>query len=199
MEKAELMKLSELLPTVWQADTTTYKDKKEIIRLLLAHVLVERDHEPGKCWFQLNWQTGAISQHEYIRSVSNYDESANAGELQQRIRELTANGQTARQIAEALNSEGFKTAHRKSFTMEIVSNLRHKWQIRPERRRRILPIQWGDGSYSVRGAAKQFGVSEACIYNWIANSKLKASHRHEKAPWHIYLGAEESAHKRLGR
>jgi hypothetical protein len=194
MEKAELMKLTELLPTVWQAATTTSKDKKEIMRLLLAHVIVERDREPGISWFQLNWQTGAISQHEYIRSVGSYDKSANVRELQQRIRELTANGQTARQIAEALNTEGFKTAHRKSFTMETVNNLRHKWQIRPERRRRILPLQWEDDSFSVRGAAQQLGVSDACIYKWIANGKLKASHRHEKAPWHIYLTDEEATH-----
>jgi hypothetical protein len=191
IDRRELMALAENFPSLWRSATTTNKDKKEIIRLLVSHVIVEQDREQGKVWFQVNWQTGAISQHWYIRVVANYDSHAYRDALQKRLHELAEDHLTAREIARVLNDEGYETARRKRFTPEIVNQLRYRWGIPSLFRHTKPPDRWPDGSYSVNGAAKILGISAGCLRKRIAKGQLKATQSRKGASLHVYLTPEE--------
>jgi hypothetical protein len=187
MDKVDLMTLAEHLPTLWSSPTTTAKDKKEIIRLLISHVIVEQDREPGKTWFQVNWQTGAISHHSDSRPVSTYEQAADKERLQQRMRQLAAAHHSAREMAHLLNEEGFRTARRKSLTTAIVNNLRAKWGIGSYIKDFNPPHRWPDGSYSVSGAASLLGLSQDAIRKRIEAGSLTAAQSRQGAPWPIVL------------
>ncbi len=188
LDQTELMTLADSLPTFWYSPTTTAKDKKEIIRLLISHVIVEQDREQGKTWFQVNWQTGAISQHAYLRPVGTYAQAADQERLQQRMRQLAAEHHSAREMAQLLNEEGFRTARRKPFTPAIVNNLRAKWEIGSWIKEFHPPPRWPDGSYSVAGAAHLLGLSQEAIRKRIASGSLTAYQSRKGAPWHLLLG-----------
>jgi DNA invertase Pin-like site-specific DNA recombinase len=196
-DKRELMALAENFPSLWRSTTTTNKDKKEIIRLLVSHVIVEQDREQGKVWFQINWQTGAISQHWFIRIVGNYDSHAYKDALQKRMHELAGDHLTAPEIAHVLNDEGFQTAKRKQFTPEIVNQLRYKWGIPSFYRHARSPDRWPDGSYSVNGTAKILGISAGCLRKRIEKGHVKVTQSRKGASLHIFLTPEEIAqHKK---
>jgi hypothetical protein len=195
IDRSELMALAENFPALWRSASN--KDKKEIIRLLVSHVIVEQDREQGKVWFQVNWQTGAISQHWYVRIVGNYDSHAYKDALQKRLHELAEDHLTAPEIARVLNDEGYETAHRKRFTPEIVNQLRYKWGIPSLYRHARSPDRWPDGSYSVNGAAKILGISAGCLRKRIEKGHVRATQRRKGASLHVFLTSEEIAqHKK---
>lgn len=141
----------------------------------------------GKAWFQINWQTGAISEHWFVRTVLSYDEYADLDLLEQRVRELLADHKRDGEIAEILNTEGFRTARRQPFTSDAVCALRERWELRAAQENGSLPMQWDDGSYSVPGAAAALGVSRNTVYNWLRSGRLQGSQPAKRMPWHIPL------------
>ena len=188
IDKLELMSLAESFPSLWHSNSTTNSDKKEIIRLLISHVIVEQDREQGKVWFQINWQTGAISQHWYVRPVNTYDAHAYKDALQKRLHQLAAEHFSAREMADILNGEGFQTAHRKLFTPEIVNALRYRWGIASSYHH---TERWSDGSYSIKAAAKILGIGVVSVYRRIKKGQLTATQKRKGCSWHVFLSPEE--------
>ena len=92
-------------------------------------MILDQGRAKGKVWFQINWQTGAVSEHWLIRRVQAYAEYAHLDALQQRIREMAAEGKLDDEIAATLNTEGFRTAHGYLFTSKLLWMLRHEWKI----------------------------------------------------------------------
>jgi DNA invertase Pin-like site-specific DNA recombinase len=190
INKAELMTLAKNFPSLWQSTTTCNGDKKEIVRLLISHVIVEQDREQGKVWFQINWQTGAISQHWYIRPVNSYDSYAYTDALQERLCELATDHYSAREMATILNDEGFRTARRKRFTTENVNQLRRKWSIASSYHHSEY---WSDGSYSIKAAAKILDIPVASVRRRIEKGHLTATQKRKGCPWHVFLSPEDIA------
>jgi DNA invertase Pin-like site-specific DNA recombinase len=190
LNKRELIALAQNFSSLWHSKTTPNRDRKEIVRLLISHVIVEQDREPGKVWFQINWQTGAISQHWYIRPVASYDTHPYKDDLQKRMRELATHHFPAREIAIILNDEGFRTARRKRFTTGTVNQLRHKWGIVSSYHHSQC---WADGSYSVKAAAKLLGVSQATVRKRITSGQLTATQKQNHGSWHVFLSPEDVA------
>jgi len=81
----------------------------------------------GKVWFQINWQTGASSEHEIIRHAVSYREHSDGERVQERVRQLHANQQTDRQIATVLHAEGYRTTYGQPFQAKHIWYLRGQW------------------------------------------------------------------------
>jgi hypothetical protein len=109
-DREMIMALGCDLPALWQAETTTSADRKQMLRLVIRDVIVDGKRARGQVWFQINWQTGAYEEYWYKRSVRSYETSADTETLQQRVRELNAAGRMDAQIAVQLNAEGYRTA-----------------------------------------------------------------------------------------
>jgi len=192
-DRRDILALGEDLPKVWYAPSTTLADRKQILRLVIQEVIVDREREKGKVWFQINWQTGASSEHWFIRRVLSYDDHAELEALEQRVRELVAKQKKDGEVAEILNSEGFRTARCQPFKSVTVYALRKRWGLPAVRTNGFYPTRWEDGSFSVPGAASVIGVVPGTIYNWI-NSGCIQGHRSRKGlPWKIVLTEEQIA------
>jgi len=182
------------LAALWQAETTTNEERKQMVRLVIREVIVDSKRAEGQVWVQINWQTGAQEQFWYQRRVSSYAVFPGTQALEQRVRELNAAGLTDAQIAATLEREGYQTpglVH--PITSKIVCHLRHQWQIPTVKlnNNQQNPAQWEDGSYSVEGAAAKLGVSQDTIFTWLKTGRLRGEHLGRSMPWKISLTEED--------
>jgi len=191
VNREQILRLAEDLPRVWNAETTTPADRKQIVRLLIRDVIVDPDRVKGKVWFQINWQTGAITEQCYTRRVQDYANYPDLERLQQRVRELHVQHKLDRQIASALNTEGFRNAHLQPFTSGMIFLLRKRWGLQAMIPTGFNPKRWEDGTYSVQGAAEVLGVSTETIFAWIYRHRLEAHQVAAGTPWRIVLDEEQ--------
>jgi len=192
-DRQEILALGEDLPAVWRASTTTPADRKRILQLLIHTIILDQHREPGKLWFQINWHTGAASEHWLVRSVASYTDHAQRRQIQDRIRALSAAQTMDAEIAAALNAEGLQTARGHSFTGALVWRLRKRWDIPAIRVKttQTAPARWENGSYSVPGAAAILGVYPGTIYHWLRAGRLQGVQIAKGMPWEIRLSADQ--------
>jgi DNA invertase Pin-like site-specific DNA recombinase len=147
--RQEILAIGEDLPKVWNAESTTNADRKYLLRLIVKQVIVDQKREQGKVWFQINWQTGACTQHIFTRTCISYREHGEAARIERRVRELHANGVNDRLIAETLNAEGLRTTYGQPFKYQNVCDLRSTWGIQSAKEEGLEPnrLRWADGSY----------------------------------------------------
>ena len=113
--RAEILALGESVDDVWHAPTTTAADRKRIVRLVLQEAILDQKRSPGRVLVRLVWQTGAVSDHDFRRTVHAYDNYAQVEELESRVRALNAAGRMDADIAAILNAEGFLTPRGTTF------------------------------------------------------------------------------------
>jgi DNA invertase Pin-like site-specific DNA recombinase len=196
-ERQEILALGENLPKIWHAETTTHVDRKRIARLLIKDVLLDRRREKGQVWIQINWQTGAMSQHWVKPRVRRYNEMEQAEGLRYRIEELKAAGNRDADIAEILSAEGFQTTTGGKIDRGAIWHLRQIWGIDSDKKaRRKVTERWDDGSYTLEGAAAVIGVHPRTIYTWIGRGMLDARQPFKHTAWKINLSEERIAELR---
>ncbi len=192
-DRRTILALGEDLPKVWRAPTTTQADRKRLLRLIVKDVILDQRRERGKVWFQINWQTGATSEHWITRRVRAYTDYADLEALQRRVRELNAEEKMDYEVAAVLNAEGFRTAHDRPFTSKLLWLLRKEWGLPTVKANGPHPARWEDGTYSIVGAAGILGVYPGTVYQWLKSGLLQGRQLAKWAPWKIYLTDEQIA------
>lgn len=190
-DRQEILALGADLPRVWRAPSTTPADRKEILRLVVKNVIVDQHRARGRVWFQINWQTGATSEHWYTRRVQGYADYADLEQLQQRVHELHAQQKMDDEIAAILNAEGFRTAHQQAFTGKLMWLLRKQWGLPTVNANINTPARWEDGTYSVEGAATALGVFPTTVYKWLKTGRIQGHQLAKGTPWKISLTDEQ--------
>jgi DNA invertase Pin-like site-specific DNA recombinase len=190
-DRQDILALGENLPALWHAPTTTPADRKQIVRLLIREVILDQRRERGKVWLQINWQTGATSEHWLVRHVQSYAEYAHLEALQKRIVELAALEKTDREMAAILNEEGFRTARGSLFSNKMIWLLRQEWGLPAAQASSPEPLRWPDGAYTIHGAAMAIGVFPGTIHKWLRTGRLQGQQRVRGAPWKIPLTDEQ--------
>lgn len=121
-EREQILSLSQDLPALWHADSTTPEDRQTIARLLLEQVTVTVEGNTERVDIELRWAGGFTSRHTLTRPVQTYEQLSNYDELVARIDALRAGHKALPEIAAALNAEGFHPPKRVArFTAAILS------------------------------------------------------------------------------
>jgi hypothetical protein len=121
-EREQILALSQDLPALWHADTTTPEDRQTVARLLLEQVTVTVEGNTDRIDVELRWAGGFVSRHMLVRPVQTYEQLSNYDELVARIDALRAERKTLCEIAATLNAEGFHPPKRSPrFTKAILS------------------------------------------------------------------------------
>jgi DNA-binding transcriptional MerR regulator len=191
-DRQAILALGQNLPALWHAATTTPADRKRITRLVVREVILDRTRVPEQVWLQINWQTGATTQHWVLRHVTRYGERADVEQLRQRLHALKATGMQDQAIAARLSTEGFDTGTGGPFTRGIVWSLRRRWGIEAVRLARTAGVQrqWPDGSYTLAGVADLIGVHIRTVHTWIARGMLVPIQAYTGGPVKIALSGE---------
>lgn len=189
-DRQDILALGADLPAVWRAPSTTAAERKQILRLAIKEVIVDQKRTPGRVWFKIVWQTGAVSEHEYVRRVHAYRDHAYAERIRHRIHSLHAEGKLDDEIAECLNAEGLRTTENLPFNHNSIWLLRRYMELDSAVPYGPLPNRWPDGRYSVHGAAEAVGVYPGTVYHWIRTGRIHGKQPRKGTPWKIELSPQ---------
>jgi hypothetical protein len=190
-DREDILALGADLPKVWHASSTTAAERKQILRYIIKQVSVDQKRRPGCVWFKIVWQTGAATEHWYGRRVRSYTDHAETQRIDQRIRELHAEGKLDDEIAETLNTEGLLTSKKRPFNHNAIWFLRKRLGLRAVKPNGVLPARWEDGAYSVRGASEAVGVYLGTIHKWLRTGRIHGDQPRKGTPWRIFLTEDD--------
>jgi DNA invertase Pin-like site-specific DNA recombinase len=118
-ERAATQTLAQDLAAIWQAETTTQAERKQLLRLAIEAVQLDGVSRPGWIEIQIRWRSGIVTRLEVQRRKPGEWSLKTPGQAVARIHELAATS-TYAEIAEALNAAGWRTAFGRPFTSQHV-------------------------------------------------------------------------------
>lgn len=135
------MRLIEALSTdvksLWNAQTTRPEDRQVIARTLLDRVIVTVENNSEHVDVEVRFSGGFTSHFSHHRPVQTYDQVSNYNELVDRIEQLQREGRTLTQIADTLNTEGFRpvkrtTKFKPGMVCQIMRRERERQGVQPK-------------------------------------------------------------------
>jgi excisionase family DNA binding protein len=183
-ERQALARIARDLPRLWAADTTTNRDRKELLRTLIGEIVVTVTEEPRQAEVEICWEGGARTQltvplvHRGVESTRTPEDTVDL------IRRLAAHSND-RQIAAILNKQGRRTGTGLPFTDPRVKFLRQKHGIRA-----APPPDPDSDLHTIEQAAAELGVNHTTIYRWLRAGLLPGEQTTPHAPWRIRLTDE---------
>lgn len=130
-ERAAVLALGDDLEAVWDADTTTDKDRKQLLRTLLEEVNLTLHHDDTghrRADLLLRWKGGVITELTVPLKRRPPNRLRTHEDTIDLLRRLAVHYPDA-MIAHILNRQGRRTARGLSFTASRVQSLRHHWSI----------------------------------------------------------------------
>jgi DNA invertase Pin-like site-specific DNA recombinase/transposase-like protein len=187
-ERAAILALGDDLQAVWDAPTTTDKDRKQLLRTLLDEVGITicRDHDGGRADLILRWKGGAISEltipvkRKPPRRLRTDEDTISL------VRRLAVHYDDAK-IAWILNRQNRRTPRGLSYTAGRVQGLRHYWGI--PRHQDTADNQEGD-LLTVADAARELGLAPSTLHRWLSDGFIGGEQLTPGAPWRIRLTPE---------
>ncbi|HSD31938.1 MAG TPA: helix-turn-helix domain-containing protein, partial [Gemmatimonadales bacterium] len=162
----ELEALCADLPGLWAAPTTSNRDRKRMLRTLIADVTLVSEPGAKQLSIGIRWQSGASEQLEVERPPRAQDAHRTPPacvELARRRGPELNN----HELAAELNAAGLWTGAGRPFDSAAVQWLRWRYKI-------PSPPPFAPGELSVRDVARRLGVSDGVVYYWIAHGELDA-------------------------
>ncbi len=118
-ERAAMQTLAGDLAAIWQAETTTHADRKQLLRLAIESVQLDGVSRPGWIEVQIRWRSDVMTHLEVKRVQPGEGSLKTPEQAVARIHELAADLSYA-QIAVELNAAGWRTAFGRPFTSQHV-------------------------------------------------------------------------------
>lgn len=148
MERAAIRQLSENIPALWSASTTTNAQRKEIVRQVVNRIIVDVQGETERVQITLEWVGGSKTQDIMIRPVGKLSQLSYYPQLCERISQLAALGLRAAAIARQLNAEGFHPAKNyPQFGRQGVADLMRRLGLRRKRSSELITDGLGDAEW----------------------------------------------------
>ena len=174
--RAELEALASDLPQLWAASTTSDRDRKRLLRTLVADITLCSSRNSGMIRVGIHWRSGAAEELLVSRPPGRRT-SLGAVEL---VREHRACRDE--EIAAALNTAGFSTGSGRPFDVAAVRWLRHVHKIH-------VPSPLTPGEVTVAHIAATFGITEGVVYYWIKHGQLQAR-QDDRGRWCVPFSVE---------
>jgi len=162
--QAELEQLAADLPGLWHDPATSSKDRKRLLRTLIADVTLLPEPDKSKVRIGIRWHTGATDELRVDRAAHPGTARRSPPQAVDMVRELGRSIPSA-ELAARLNAAGLTTGNGRPFDAKAVQWIRHAYGI-------PAPEPYADGEISVDEAARQLGCSTGVIYYWIKNGQL---------------------------
>ncbi len=193
-DRAQIRRLAEEVPALWQAPTTTAADRRQIARLLIDRVVVTVAAADDRIAVRIEWAGGLLQEQPLRRAVRSYQSQSDWPRLSARLAALHRDGQTPDAIAAVLDREGFRPPKRAtSFTASMVRRLLHELGLRPR-----VPRCKDSGEvlaaneWWLHDLAGRLGLSPHTLHGWRKKGWLHARQVGGRGgPWAVWAAAEE--------
>jgi DNA invertase Pin-like site-specific DNA recombinase len=174
------------LRQVWDASTTTNRDRKELLHTLLEEVIIAVERAESRARLTLRWRGGIFTTLDL--SLTRYQPQGvrTDEDTIDLIGRLAAHYNDGF-IAGILNRQGRKTAYGERFTANQVGSLRRYHDIA----RFQPPAEPPSGELvTLSKAAEVLGVAPSTIHRWINDGFIAAEQITPGAPWSIRITDE---------
>ena len=165
--REQLETLARDLPKLWAAETTADRDRKRLLRTIVADVTLTSTPDSRELRVGIRWRSGASEQHTVQRPPKPADTQRTPSPAVELTRRL-APDHTNAQIAEQLNAAGFRTRKGEPFAAKHVQWIRWRHKI-------PYPTNHGRADeLTVSQITERFDISDGTVYAWIETGKLTA-------------------------
>jgi DNA invertase Pin-like site-specific DNA recombinase len=171
------------LMRVWEAPTTTDRDRKELLRTLLEEVNISIERGQPKAHLVLRWKGGAISQIDLNLKRRNTPPVRTDEDTIELVRRLAVHYPDS-VIAGIVNRQGRHTAYGDRFTANKIGNLRRYWKI-PRFDPTLAPKE-GE-LVTVQKAAEMLGLAPSTLHRWLGDGFIAGEQITPGAPWRIRM------------
>jgi excisionase family DNA binding protein len=183
-ERESLAQVARNLLRLWNAKTTTQRDRKELLRALIIEVVVTIDRDEHRADVEVFWEGGARSELQVRLNHTGPTQRQLAEDTIDLIRRLAAH-HADEQIAAILNRQGRRTGTGLPFTRARVQSARFRARIPA-----APPADPASELVTIQNAAEQLGVSTFTIRRWLRDGLLPGEQTTPNAPWRIRLTDE---------
>ena len=166
--RADIAALIGDLPRLWHAETTSARDRKRLLRTLIADLTVLPETDRAKVRVGIRWHTGATDEITADRPLPPGPAARTPSTAVELIRALgptTSNDD----LVTKLNTAGHRTGKDRPFDIDAVQWIRHIHKI-------PTPSPLAPGEISVAQAADRLAISADAVYYWIKVGHLPARH-----------------------
>jgi len=178
-QKRQILGLANDFPRLWSAPTTTPRDRKRILRLLVRDITVVKGPEPKIVRLHVRWQGGETETLKLQLPQNRADAIRYPGAFVERIRQLAVDHHDD-EIVVKMGSEGYKSSTSgKPITLGAVKWLRYKYHIPAPQ----LPL----GTMTVGQVREKYGVSLWVVHYWIERGIVSAGQRKPNVPYTITI------------
>jgi hypothetical protein len=175
-ELAAIQDLTQDLPALWRAETTTQQERQTIARLLLERVIVTVIGGSEQVRLECHWQGGNRTSHELVRPVAKFKTLSAYSDLAARACELHRAGCNCVEIASILNDEGWRPPKRRdTFNGPMVrrvligAGLIETKRGTPRTISHRCPDEW-----TINELAAEIGAPPGTIYYWVQKGRLSS-------------------------
>jgi DNA invertase Pin-like site-specific DNA recombinase len=184
------------IPSLWNATDTPVADRKEIVRALVERVTMTVRGNSEHAMLRIEWIGGMSTERTLRRPISRYERLCDFPRMRSLVVAGAAAGQTAEEIAECLNREGFRPPSYRvdRFTPELARGLVYRLGLSPRRRpAELLSVDewWG------RDLADELGVSYHRLKDWVTKGYVHV--RRVGGRGHLVIWADAEERVRLCR
>ena len=182
--REQLETLAADLPGLWAAETTSDRDRKRLLRTLVADVTLLPEPDRTKLRIGIRWHSGATDELTVARPGRVYQQRATDPAAVDLARQLGPTMSNA-ELAAALNDAGHTTGTGKSFDRVAAGNLRYAHRI-------PTPGLLEPGELTVSALAARLEITTNTIHYWITRGWLAARRCHD-GRWAIPFGDDVEA------
>lgn len=186
-DKAQILALAKELPRIWSATTTTAKDRKRILRMLIEDVTIFAEPRQPGISLGLRWRNQSHEEIYAKKPLPLAMARKHTSETIALVRELSVT-MTDNQIADYLNESSWHTPEGKLFTVDSIKWIRYSHKIQGLSAQRK--------GLSVKEVAERFNVEPGVVYYWLNHGILDAKKVAPGWPWDIQLNEEKEAELR---
>jgi len=189
-ERERIEALSVDIPALWQAEETTNADRKQIIRCMVERVTVYVRCDSEFASATMQWAGGVETKHEFIRPVAAYAQMRDFPQLMERVIQWRQSGETAAQIAQKLNDEGFYPPRRTgSFSRSIIYGLLKRRNLMGDERAADQLL--GDNEWWLTDLARELQMSHHKLRAWTNRGWLHGRRTPIQRRWVLWADADE--------
>jgi DNA invertase Pin-like site-specific DNA recombinase len=188
-EVAWLQRAGADLRAVFYAPSTTWRQRKQLVRALVAEVVVTCRPVERQADVVVIWEGGAKT--NFVLALNKPVHSRTTEEATVDLVRRLAARYDDKTIAQVLSKQGRRTGTGLAFTKSRVRHLRTTRGIpayQPDET--VTPAEDNVDVVSVPAAASLLGVSRSTVYRWLADGFISGEQLTPEGPWHVKVTDE---------
>jgi len=186
-DKTEILALAKELPRIWGATTTTAKERKRILRMLIEDITIFAEARQPDVRLGLRWQNHCVEEIHATKSLPKGTARKHTPQTVESVRTLSGT-MTDSQIAAHLNEAGLRTPEGRVFTVDSIKWIRYL--------NHIPALSDRHKGLTVKEVAERFEVGQDTVYYWIYHGILHAEKAAPGWPWDIQIDKQKEVELR---